>query len=232
MHISERSDYKKTWERLAGTEYTAFMNVAGHDNIDEFERSARVTVGVLGDTVKILPSDTFLEIGCGVGRVGKELSPRVKKWIGTDISAGMITLAEKYLSGSSNVELKSLEQPNLKQFPDESVDVVYCTVVFMHLYEWDRYQYVKEAFRVLKPGGRCYFDNVDITTDHGWEVFTNSCNYPVGERPSSISMVSSSDELEVYGKRAGFGNIRMHRWGAAWIALVGEKPKSPTEIDH
>ena len=28
-----------------------------------------------------------------------------------------------------------------------------------------------EAFRILKPGGRAYFDNVSLTTDEGWEIF-------------------------------------------------------------
>ena len=35
---------------------------------------------------------------------------------------------------------------------DSSIDVVYSTVVFMHLESWDRYAYVKEARRVLPPG--------------------------------------------------------------------------------
>jgi len=28
-----------------------------------------------------------------------------------------------------------------------------------------------EAFRILKPGGRAYFDNFSLTTDEGWEIF-------------------------------------------------------------
>ena len=42
----------------------------------------------------------------------------------------------------------------LEMIDGESVDVVYCTIVFMHLDEWDRYSYpIRDAFRVLRPGG-------------------------------------------------------------------------------
>ena len=78
--------------------------------------------------------------------------------------------------------------------------------------------------RVLKTGGRCYFDNVDITSDHGWEVFQQSAGFPRDKRPAQISMTSSGDELETYGRRAGFEDIRIRRWGGAWVTLTGRKP--------
>lgn len=224
MDLSDRSNYKATWEALSDSQYKALMNIAGYDNDSEFQRSARVTHEVLSDTVGIKGDDVFLEIGCGIGRVGKVLSPDVKKWIGADISSGMISLAKEYLSGLNNVELVELPEPNLAAIPDDSVDVVYCTVVFMHLFEWDRYKYVQEAIRVLKPGGRCYFDNMDIKSDHGWKVFEECSRYPIDARPPQIGMVSSGDELETYGEKAGFTSIRIHRWGGAWVCLVAEKP--------
>lgn len=226
MNFSERSDYKKTWESLTKDFKSAQHYVAGHNDPAEFSRSADITLGVLRSTIGINPNDIILEIGCGVGRVGKVLSPLVQKWIGTDISSGMISQAGFYLKEEKNIELVTLEKPNLSQIADQSVDAVYCTVVFMHLLEWDRYRYVQEALRILKPGGRAYFDNVDITTEHGWKVFTDGCRYPATERPAQISMVSSADELLTYGQRAGFANARVHRWGGAWVALVGEKPAS------
>jgi ubiquinone/menaquinone biosynthesis C-methylase UbiE len=52
---------------------------------------------------------------------------------------------------------------NLSGVADASVDVVYCTVVFMHLESWDRYNYILEAFRALRPGGRIYVDNSNLS---------------------------------------------------------------------
>jgi SAM-dependent methyltransferase len=122
------------------------------------------------------------------------------------------------------VELLELPEPGLRSIPDASFDLVYCTVVFMHLYEWDRFRYVQESLRVLRSGGRCYFDNVDITTDHGWEVFMAGATLPPGQRPAHLSMVSTGDELATYGRRAGLSDVQVRRWGGAWVALTGAKP--------
>jgi SAM-dependent methyltransferase len=221
--VQNRSDYKSTWEALAPNERDARMYVAGHTDTDEWDRSARVTKSVLSDFVGLKPQDVILEIGCGMGRVGKVLAPVCSRWIGTDISSGMLDCGQHHLKGLDNIELVELKDIGLEPIPDESIDLVYCTVVFMHLFEWDRYRYVEEAMRVLKPGGRCYFDNVDITTNHGWEVFQEGASFPKADRPPHISMTSTGDELETYGKRAGFANVTIHRWGEAWVAVTGRK---------
>lgn len=223
MNLNNRSNYKETWEELSKNFETAQHYVAGHNNDTEFSRSAEVTLSVLKETINIESSDEILEIGCGVGRVGRVLSPLVKSWTGSDISSGMINQAKLYLGGLENVSLVSLEESSLQSFDDESFDVIYCTVVFMHLLEWDRYRYISEALRILKPGGRIYFDNVDIRSEHGWKVFTDGYKLPISKRPAQISMVSSGDELLTYGERAGFQNCKIHRWGGAWVALIGNK---------
>ena len=75
-----------------------------------------------------------------------------------------------------NVELHEISGYDLQPIPDTSVDVVYCTVVFMHIEEWDRYNYILEAARVLKPGGRIMVDNYSLATDSGWGMFDNLRN--------------------------------------------------------
>jgi ubiquinone/menaquinone biosynthesis C-methylase UbiE len=106
-----------------------------------------------------------------------------------------------------NVELVELSAVGLQEIPDNSVDVVCGTVVFMHLYEWDRYQYVREAFRVLKSAGRCFFDNIDITSNHGGEVFMQGFSIPIEQRPAHLSMISTGEELHTCAMRAGFADV-------------------------
>lgn len=221
--LVNRSDYKGTWERLAGDSVSAKFYVAGHDQEEEFNASGLGTFEVLDRLVGVRSTDTFLEIGCGVGRVGYILADKVKKWIGCDISSGMLKVARERLASKQNVEFLELDGVSLAGIPDNSIDVVYCTVVFMHLYEWDRFRYVLEAKRVLKPGGRCYFDNVDITSSHGWKVFMDSFAIPIERRPPFLSMVSSRDELLTYGQRADFESVAVHQWHDAWVAMTGVK---------
>lgn len=222
--IEDRSNYKKTWDNLATNMDEAKMYVAGHTDEAELDRTGLNTVNRIENFIGINPSDICLEIGCGVGRVGKFLSPRCAKWIGTDISGNMLEYAALRLQGLDNIELIELSTVGLKEILDTAIDVVYCTVVFMHLYEWDRYQYVKEAFRVLKSGGRCFFDNVDLTSGHGWEVFMAGFSYDIEKRPPHLSMCSTGEELHTYAKWAGFEEIKIHRWGDARVGVTGIKP--------
>jgi len=222
--MKDRSNYKATWQQLTPTYDHGKIAVTGHSHPeDELDRSGSLTLDFLDRFVGINSSDIVLEIGCGVGRVGKILSPRCLKWIGTDISGNMLRYAAERLKGLQNVELIELSTVGFKEIPDDSVDVVYCTVVFMHLYEWDRYKYVQEAFRVLKPGGRCFFDNVDITSGHGWKLFMDGTYFEIDKRPAHLSMVSTGEELQTYALRAGFKDVKVHRWDDTWVAVIGTK---------
>ena len=221
--LGDRSAYKATWQQLAASARDAKMAVAGYADEDQLDVSGRHTVDLLDQLVGIEPSDVVLEIGCGVGRVGKILSARCSKWIGTDISGRMLEVAAERLRGCPNVELIELSTVGLGEVPDASVDVAYCTVVFMHLFEWDRYRYVQEAFRVLRPGGRCFFDNLDITSPHGWKVFMEGATFDIEGRPAHLSMTSSGDELSTYAVKAGFSDVRVHRWDDAWVGVTGTK---------
>ena len=222
--LKDRSNYKATWQQLTPTYDHAKIAVTGHSHPeDEFDRSGGLTVDFLGRFVGINSSDIVLEIGCGVGRVGKILSPRCLRWIGTDISGHMLQYAAERLKGLKNVELIELSTVGLKEVSDNSVDVVYCTVVCMHLYEWDRYKYVQEAFRVLRPGGRCFFDNVDITSSQGWKLFMDGVAFDIDKRPAHLSMVSTGEELQTYALRAGFKDVKVHRWDDTWVGVTGIK---------
>jgi ubiquinone/menaquinone biosynthesis C-methylase UbiE len=223
MGIAARSNYKAVWDKQAQDPELAKHAVAGYGDEDELNRAAADTLALLRATVGLDPNDLVLEIGCGVGRVGGALAPLCRHWFGADISGEMLKHAAKRLARFDNVTLVELPEVSLAMFPDNSLDLVYCTVVFMHLYEWDRYAYVKEMLRVLRPGGRCYFDNLDIATDPGWQLFSNSARFPIERRPAHLSMVSSAEELETYAKRAGFVDVKVHRPPQGWAVVAARK---------
>lgn len=219
-----RSHYKTTWQNLALGAEGAVIYVSGYDDEDQLHATMEDTLGILRRTVGIRPDDTFLEIGCGVGRVGRGLAPFVREWIGCDVSSEMIRQAQRKTLGLDNVRFVEVSGYDLQPVPDNSVDVVYTTVVFMHLDEWDRYNYCLEAFRVLKPGGRFYCDNANIASDEGWEMFESvRTRFPAAERPPQSSKCSSVPEFETFLRRAGFVD-----WHVAtrpmWVYGWGTKP--------
>ena len=221
--MNNRNNYKQTWNNLAHEMESAKNFVSGFQEEDEFKRTAIKTISVLKQTVGIKSTDEILEIGCGVARVGKELAPICKNWTGSDISSNMLMHAQKRLVDAENTSLVELSKVGLHEFADEKFDLVYSTVVFMHLFEWDRYTYVKEAFRVLRPGGKCFVDNLDITSETGKNMFLEGHSYEVDERPDYLSMISSGDELESYLHWAGFTNVELLRWDNAWVGAYGTK---------
>ena len=218
-----RSNYKTVWTTLSETERQAVLHVIGDFDEPRIQAEAEITRQYLDEAVGILPDDVILEIGCGIGRVGQVLAPRCKQWIGCDVSPNMLAYAKQRLAGFDNVRLVELSGFDLQPIASASVDLVYCTVVFMHLEEWDRYNYIAEAQRVLRPGGRIFVDNFNLCSDEGWAVFETHRRIPPSERPPHISKSSTPQELETYLYRAGFQGIHMReqRW---WVQAYGVKP--------
>jgi len=92
----------------------------------------------------------------------------------------------------------------------------------MHLDPWDRYRYVQESFRVLRPGGMLYVDNLNLRGDLGWGVFQETARLDSAERPPNVSKPSTEDELLEYLGRAGFSDLRSYP-GAHLVAVSGRK---------
>jgi len=221
-----RSQYKAVWDAQSATEDAAKVAVAGYTDEAEFGRTAAATVEMLERCVGVRSGDAVLEIGAGVGRVGAALAPRCAAWTGADVSPRMVRYIQSRLAGMPNVRAVELSGYDLSPIPSESVDLVYCTVVFMHLDEWDRYSYVSEGMRVLRPGGRMLVDNFNLLSDEGWRLFEELRRLPPASRPAHISKSSTPQELREYFRRAGFAGVEQEQSGM-WAITWGRKPAEP-----
>lgn len=221
--LANRSQYKTVWNALSTSEDDAWRVVSGVLDEDVNRKTANDTLGMLQTLVGIGKDDVVLEIGAGVGRVGAVVAPLCKEWIGTDVSARMIGHMRRRLAGLNNVRLVETNGYDLAAIPSESIDLVYCTVVFMHLDEWDRFGYVSEGFRVLRPGGRMLVDNVNLLSNDGWTFFEQHRAIRPSKRVPHLSRTSTPQELETYFQRAGFATIQ-HLTLAQWIVTYGRKP--------
>jgi ubiquinone/menaquinone biosynthesis C-methylase UbiE len=220
-----RADYKSVWNAVAGDVETAKLAVSGYTDEEEYRKMGESTVLTLQQHTGLHPTDVVLEIGAGVGRVGPAIAPLVKKWIACDVSENMLAHVRERTRQFDNVETVAVNGWDLSPIPDESVDLVYCTVVFMHLDEWDRYNYVREAMRILRPGGRVYVDNFNLLGDEGWAFFMKHLEeYSPLDRPPNISKSSTPEELHAYLTRAGFEGIIVHS-NEMWIWVHATKPQ-------
>ena len=217
-----RNDYRHVWDWEARSARNARLVVAGTSDVRDHDASGLATARDVLTETAISTSDVVLEIGCGVGRVGKHIAPLCARWVGADVSGRMLAHARAALGDAANVAFHRISGFDLAGISDASVDVVYCTGVFMHLDEWERYTYVLDAYRVLTPRGRLYIDNFGLTTPGGWQFFVDVVRTSPSQRPPQVSRASTEEELRTYAERAGFSGIRV-RSGQLWITLVAVK---------
>jgi ubiquinone/menaquinone biosynthesis C-methylase UbiE len=93
-----------------------------------------------------------LEIGCGAGRITKQLAMFFGHVYAVDVSRDMISCAQKAVE-SLNVEFSVIDGLHLPQ-GDGSVKAIFSTHVLQHLdSEEIGFSYFREFFRVLEAGG-------------------------------------------------------------------------------
>jgi cyclopropane fatty-acyl-phospholipid synthase-like methyltransferase len=220
---ANRNQYKQVWTALSQTENDAKFWVQNTTDEATLAQSAAYDFTRLLRGMHLNADSQVLEIGCGVGRLGQQFAPQCHTWTGCDVSPNMLQHAQRRLAQFDNVRLVEISGYDLRPIADETQDVIYSTVVFMHLAEWDRYNYILEAKRALKPGGQLYIDNVSLTTDYGWKVFEMARAYPPGQRPAHVSSASTPQEFEAYLSRAGFSSWQVDLVDDAWVVGMAVK---------
>jgi arsenite methyltransferase len=146
------------------------------------------------------PGETVLDLGSGGGidvlLSARRVAPGGKAY-GLDMTDGMLALARENQrkSGLSNVEFLKGEIENIP-LPENSVDVVISNCVINLSADKDRV--LREAFRVLRPGGRFAVSDVVVRGEVPAEIRRN-VELWVG------CIAGALDESEVRSKLAAAG---------------------------
>ena len=156
-----RDEMRDDWDRRAREDasyYVAFGR-RGQGREEFFETAAEV-LRTLGDEFRRFPPETdfrklaAIEIGCGPGRLMVPMSEIFGRVAGVDVSGEMVRLAGKNLAGIPHAEVRRGSGSDLAEFEDQSFDYCYSYAVFQHIPSADVvWDYLREARRVLKPGG-------------------------------------------------------------------------------
>ena len=125
------------------------------ERVKNFPQSLIRMNEVMAEAVSMVTNDRVLDAGCGIGGSSLFLAER----IGCKVTG--ISLSERQIDKAKELALERGIEDNAEfavmnycstPFPDNSFDVVWgCESI---CYADDKEQFIKEAYRLLKPGGR------------------------------------------------------------------------------
>ena len=139
----------------------------GNPDLERFWEVGRADLGELLGRLgaAVTPTDTVIDIGCGVGRLSRALATQAERVLAIDVSQEMLDRARDLNRHLDNVQWLHGDGHSLTGIGDAVADACVSHVVFQHLPDPQiTLGYVSEMGRVLKPGGWAAFQ---ISNDPG-----------------------------------------------------------------
>jgi SAM-dependent methyltransferase len=159
--------------------------------------------------IDLRPGETVLDLGSGGGidvlLSARRVGPRGKVY-GLDMTDDMLALARENQrkAGATNVEFLKGEIENIP-LPDNTVDVIISNCVIN--LSADKGRVLREAFRVLRPGGRFAVSDVVVRGEVPPAV-RRSVELWVG----CVAGALQESEYRALLAQAGFGDIEIDAW--------------------
>jgi len=136
-------------ERLAGERLRRVYEVAS-------PRVKRYFAEEIRHVVSRLPAAaSVLELGCGYGRVMRELTGHAALVVGVDTALESLALARRFLAPAANVRLVAMDAVELGF--GRTFDVVCCVQNGISAFHVNRRRLVEAAVGAARPGGRVLF---------------------------------------------------------------------------
>lgn len=159
------SEVAKSWDRLGRTDpMWAVLTDRGRKRWDPREflatgvreiRSVMDRLDVLGAGSRL---GVALDFGCGAGRLTQGLAVAgFEKVIAVDVSAAMIAMAADTVTDPARCQFLVNDRADLVAVDDASVDFVYSCRVLQHMPPELAEGYIREFFRVARPGAPVVF---------------------------------------------------------------------------
>jgi len=168
--------------------------------------------------VRIEPSFTILDVGCGGGRTIREMAARATagRVLGVDYSEASVEAsreANRDAVADGRVEVQHGSVSRLP-FADAMFDLV--TAVETHYYWPDLANDAREILRVLKPGGTLLVIAEAYKGRYGWL-------FQLAMLPMRAKLMSA-DEHRAWLETAGFTGVEVsEKRGHGWICVTGRR---------
>jgi SAM-dependent methyltransferase len=155
--LTQTHDHEKAMQVAIGGEF---------DAIGIIEREILIHYG-------LAPTGFAIDVGCGSGRLSKPLAAYLQgPYLGIDVVPELVAHA-KMLAARPDWRFEIATGLEIPEAADRA-DIVCFFSVFTHLLHEQSYAYLREAKRVLKPGGRIVFSFLEFAMASHWNVFENT----------------------------------------------------------
>jgi len=141
-----------TSEELEGPNGWAYFS-----SIDQFHAGKQGGTETLLEKLSITSGAAVIDIGCGMGGVARRIAAKYQdvKVIGLDLSTEYVRVAKgltETLNMNKSVEFMNGDMQDLSRFSDGAFDFAVSISAAMNVS--NKHLFFKEAFRVLKSGGK------------------------------------------------------------------------------
>lgn len=174
----------------------------------------------------------LLDLGCGSGRLAWALSRRLPvEYLGLDVVPELLAYARRRCPPDYRFALnRALTLPA----PDAAFDRVCAFSVFTHLLHEESFLYLREALRVLKPGGAVVFSFLEFGPGKHWPVFAATVQGAAARTRGHLNVFIEAPVIDLWARALGFEPPVLTRSGDAGaaggivqsVALL-RKPVSP-----
>ncbi|MEM9531833.1 MAG: class I SAM-dependent methyltransferase [Pseudomonadota bacterium] len=216
--------YSSFWNTQASTDSGALAAVDGSASEDIVRITGRWTAAQVRSALALRSDHRVLELGCGVGRIGRELVDHVGGWHGVDISSNMLEVAGDRLGDASNVSLSQLSRTSLDMLGDDSFERVYSVAVLCHMDKEDLFIYLEELRRVMTRGALAYLETWNLAHPQGWkrwqfEVDEWRRSDQTTRKNVARNQFCTPDEFSLYVRQAGLQVLTCHA-DSPWVQIV------------
>jgi SAM-dependent methyltransferase len=175
-----RADARVKWEAIA----------SGWELADDFSRAAQPVSEAMVAAIEPKPGQTILELAGGRGDTGLLVADAIGpegKLIITDGAEEMVKGAERHAKaqGVDSAEFRTLELESL-DVDAATIDAILCRFGYMHAV--DPEAALRDARRVLKPGGRIAIAVWDLQERNPWLNVPRIALNAVGDGPGAFAL--------------------------------------------
>lgn len=215
-------DMKRDWNDRARASSREYILTGFGDRPEDFAESGRAAAASVRQFCQA--DSVVLDLGCGIGRVARELAPHVGELHAVDVSDEMIGQAREYVGPDSRIHFHVNDGHTLTVLGDETVDFAFALLTMHHVTRQAFAGYLSEIHRVLRRGGLFLFSVVSrdrsprYDVDETRDTFTGRS---YSDRDLSVLLGGRFEESRRWFRECGEGS-----WRVTYVNLLVQKPKA------